>query len=82
MMYSLSIRRSDLLVVRTRDRVLRSDKCIQFTEDMSACEIYSKSPYIRGNYLWKQLDSIVQHAKTKTEFARMLTDEIIENLKL
>ena len=45
-------------------------------------DIYVKSPYIRGNTLWKQLPSNIQQAKTKSEFKSMLTDDVLENVKI
>ena len=45
------------------------------------CEIYRKSPFIRGNKLWKQLTSERHHAKTKIEFDRLLTEDLILHLE-
>ena len=60
---------------------LRSNNRICFKESRINYEIYGKSPYVRGNNLWKQLDYEIQHAKTKAEFNRLLTDDIIQHLK-
>ena len=60
---------------------LRSDNSIRFEEERINYEIYGKSQYIRGNGLWKQLAYEIQHATTKVEFDRLLTDDIIQNLK-
>ena len=59
---------------------LRSDNSIRFEEECINYEIYGKSPYIRGNGLWKQLAYEIQQAKTKVEFD-IITDDIIQNLK-
>ena len=45
-------------------------------------DIYVKRPYIRGNTLWKQLPSNIQQAKTKSEFKSMLTDDVLESVKI
>ena len=65
-----------------RERVWRKDKCIHFEERRVSSEIYGKSPFFRGNILWKQLDSTIQQAKYKVEFDRMLTNDIIHHLKM
>ena len=82
MMYTLVSRRQDLLKTRNLERTLRSDRTILFDVDMVASELYGKSPYIRGNHLWKQLHSDIHHAKNKQEFNAMLTEDIIANLKV
>ena len=61
--------------------VLRSNRNVIFEEDRIHCEIYNKSPFIRGNKLWKQLSCEIQRANTKLEFSRMLTDDIIQHLE-
>ena len=43
MMYTLTTRRSDILVVRDRERVLLSDKYIHLEERRVSSEIYGKS---------------------------------------
>ena len=82
MMYTLVTQRQDLLKVRNLERNLRSDRTIQFEVDIVSSELYWKSPYIRGNLLWKQLHSNIQHAKNKNEFNVMLTEDIISHLKV
>ena len=81
-MYTLMSRRPDLLIVRERKRVLQSDKYIHFEEKRGYSEIYGKSPFIRGNILWKQLDSTIQHAKYMKEFDKLLTNDVIQVLKM
>ena len=61
--------------------ILRSNQCILFNEDRINSEIYRKSPLVRGNTLWKQLSSDIQRVKTKIEFSRLLTDDIISHLE-
>ena len=61
--------------------VLRSNRSIVFDEDRIHSEIFRKSPFIRGNKLWKQLSCEIQHVKTKQEFTRMLTNDIIQHLE-
>ena len=56
-----------------RDIILRSNNCVYFDREWVNCNIYGHSPYVRGNVLWKQLASDIQHAKNKTCFHRMLT---------
>ena len=81
MMYSLVAQRKDLIVVNNTERSLRSDRNIHFEEDLIKSEIYGKSPYIRGNHLWKQLDYNIQRANSKIEFHTLLTDDVIVSLK-
>ena len=76
MMFDLKTRKPELLTVPRGSMVLRSKHCILFEEHINS-EIYRKRPYVRGNKLWKQLFCDLQHAKTKKEFTRMLTDDII-----
>ena len=83
MMYTMVSRRHDLLEKRDRERTLRSDKSIPFGVDIVTSEIhvYGKSPYQRGNPLWRQLDSNTQYAKNKVELNILLTEDLLMNLK-
>ena len=81
MMYNLKTRRPELLAEHRGSMILRSNQCILFNEDRINSEIYRKSPLVRGNKLWKQLSSDIQRVKTKTEFSRLLTDDIISQLE-
>ena len=76
MMYDLQYRRPDLIAFSDKN------KNIVFMYDKLYSDIYVKSPYIRGNTLWKQLPSNIQQAKTKSEFKSMLTDDVLENVKI
>ena len=80
MMFNLKTNKPELLTVPRRSMVLRSNHCILFNEERMNSKIYRKSPYVRGNKLWKQLSCDIQHATTKIEFTRMLTDNIILRL--
>ena len=80
MMYNLRLRRPELLDTRDKGKELRSSKLINFKEDKLNYDVYVKSPYVRGCYLWKKLPSCTQYAKTKKEFDSMLTDEILGSL--
>ena len=80
MMFDLKTRRVELLAKPRGSMVLRSNCNIIFAEDRIHSEIYGKSPFIRGNKLWKQLSCELQHVKTKLEFTRLLTDDIIQHL--
>ena len=79
-MYGLKTRRPDLLDCKDKGIVLRSSTKIQFAYEKLNSDLYVKSPYIRGNHYWKQLSSDLQNIKTKTEFKRQLTDEVITEL--
>ena len=70
MMYDLQYRRPDLIAFSDMNKniVLRSGSKTVFMYDKLYSDIYVKSPYIRGNTLWKQLPSNIQQAKTKSEF--------------
>ena len=81
MMYNLKTRRPELLAEHRGSMILRSNQCILFNEDRINSEIYRKSPLVGGNKLWKQLSSDIQRVKTKTEFSRLLTDDIISQLE-
>ena len=61
--------------------VLRSNHSIFFNKERIHSEIYRKSPFVRENKLWEQLSCEIQHVKTKQEFTRMLTDDIIQQLE-
>ena len=80
MMYDLQYRRPDLIAFSDKNIVLRSSSETVFMYDKLHSDIYLKSPYIRGNTLWKQLPSNIQQAKTKSEFKSMLTDDVLENV--
>ena len=80
MMFDLKTRRVELLAEPRGSMVLRSNCNIIFAEDRIHSEIYGKSPFICGNKLWKQLPCELQHVKTKLEFTRLLTDDIIQRL--
>ena len=83
MMYDLQYRRRpDLIDFSDKNIVLRSSSKTVFMYDKLYSDIYVKSPYIRGNTLWKQLPSNIQQAKTKSEFKSMLTDDVLENVKI
>ena len=84
MMYDLQYRRPDLIAFSDKNKniVLRSSSKAVFMYDKLYSDIYVKSPYIRGNTLWKQLPSNTQQAKTKSEFKSMLTDDVLENVKI
>ena len=73
MMYDLTIRKPELIVESESSMFLRSSNTIHFEETRINYDIYGKSPYVRGNNLWKQLNYEIQHAKTKVEFERLLT---------
>ena len=82
MMYDLQYRRSDLIDNRDKKLILRSSGKITFMYDKLCSDIYVKSPYIRGNGFWKQLlPSNIQKVATKLEFKRLLTDEVLINIK-
>ena len=81
MMYDLQYRRPDLIAFSDKNIVLRSSSKTVFMYDNLHSDIYVKSPYIRGNTLWKQLPSNIQQAKTKSEFKSMLTDDDWKMLK-
>ena len=80
-MYNHKTRRPELLAEHRGSMILRSNQCILFNEDRINSEIYRKSPLVRGNTLWKQLSSDIQRVKTKIEFSRLLTDDIISHLE-
>ena len=61
MLYTMVTRRTHLLEIRNRERTLQSDKSIHFDVNIVASD--GKSPIVRRNRLWKQLDSDIQHAK-------------------
>ena len=82
MMYDLQYRQPDLIAFSDKNIVLRSSIKTVFMYDKLYSDIYVKSPYIRGNTLWKQLPSNIQQAKTKSEFKSMLTDDVLENVKI
>ena len=81
MMYGLKSRKPNLVEHKNRSMTLRSDKNIAFRQDKLNSEIFVKAPHVRDDFLWKQLPSEVQHAKTKKEFDNLLTDRMILNLK-
>ena len=60
---------------------LRSDQNVAFRQDELNIEIFVKAPHVRGDNLWKQLPSEVQHAQTKKEFDNLLPDRLILNLQ-
>ena len=64
--YDLQYRRPDLIAFSDKNIVLRSSSKTVFMYDKLYSDIYVKSPYIRGNTLWKQLPSNIQQAKTKS----------------
>ena len=72
MMYDLQYRRPDLIAFSDKNIVLRSSSKTVFMYDKLYSDIYFKSPYIRGNTLWKQLPSNIQQTKTKSEFKSKL----------
>ena len=77
-MYNLKTRRSDLLDHKDKGGiVLRSSAKIQFTYEKLNSDIYVKSPYIRGNHYWRQLSSDVQNLKSKIDFKKQLTTDMI-----
>ena len=80
MIFDLKTRRVELLAEPKGSMLLRSNRMINFDEDLVHSEIHGKSPFIRGNKLWNQLSCEIQHVKTKLEFTRMLTDNIIQRL--
>ena len=86
MMYDLQYRRPDLIAFSDKKKniVLRSSSSSKtvFMYDQPYSDIYVKSPYIRRNTPWKQLPSNIQQAKTKSEFKSMLTDDVLENVKI
>ena len=59
MMYDLQYRRPDLIAFSDKNKniVLRSSSKTVFMYNKLYSDIYVKSPYIRGNTLWKQLPS-------------------------
>ena len=77
MMFYLKTRRPDLIVVRNRDRELRSNKRIHFYEGRINVDIYGENPFVTGNVLSYD----IQYAKDKLELNRLLTDDIIRHLK-
>ena len=80
MMYNLVERNPALLDTRDKGLVLRSSNSINFIEQKLDSESYIKSPFVRGCNIWKQLSPVVQKANTKTEFNRMLTDDLLNKL--
>ena len=80
MMYNLVERNPALLDTRDKGIILRSSNSVNFIEQKLNSEIYIKSPFVRGCNLWKQLSPVVQKANTKTEFNRMLTDDLLNKL--
>ena len=81
MMYDLQYRRPDLIVRSDKNLVLRSRSKITYMYDKLHSGIYVKSPYIRGNRLWKQLPPDIQQVTTKLELKRILTNEVLMNVK-
>ena len=75
MMFDLKTRKPECICE------IKKKGSLHFKEDRMYCEIYRKSPYTRGNNLWKQLSSDIQHVKDKSEFHRFLTDAGFLNLK-
>ena len=81
MMFDLKTLKTELLAEPRGSMVLRSNHSIFFNEERIHSEIYRKSPFVRGNKLWKQLSCEIQHVKTKPEFTRILTYDIIQQLE-
>ena len=81
MMYDLQYRRPDLIVRSDKNVVLRSSSKIIYMYDKLHSDIYVKSPYFRGNRLWKQLPPEIQQVTTEMEFKHMLTNEVLMNVK-
>ena len=81
MMFDLKTRRPDLILGPKQNSMnLRSNRTIIFYEELVNYELYGKSHYIRGVRLWKKLTCELQHAGNKTEFSRLLTNDIIQHL--
>ena len=79
-MYSLKNRIPELLDTRDKGIELRSTLHVRFKEHKLNSELYIKSPYVRGCNLWKKLPVCVQKAKTKKEFDKLLTCDLIDTL--
>ena len=62
MMYDMIVRKPELIAESKSTMSLRSDNSIRFEEERINYERYGKSPYMRGNALWKQLAYEIQHA--------------------
>ena len=70
----------DCLDTRDKRITLKSSINVNFKERKSNSEIYDKSPYVGGCTLWKRLPALIQNAKTKNEFDKLLTDDVINTL--
>ena len=82
MMYKLKDTNPDMLDTRYKGCELRSSTKINFKEIKLNSDIYVKSPYVRGCYLWKQLPLNVQTAKSLKEFDRILSDDLLKSIIL
>ena len=80
MMFTLIQRCPDMLDLRDKGMNLRSNENVNFKEDKLNYDVYIKSPYVRGCFLWKQLSSEIQKANTKKELDHLSTDELLEKL--
>ena len=82
MMHNQKIRSPELSDVRNKGITLRSSSNVKFKEYKSNNEIYTKSLYVRGCYLWNQLPSHIQNSNTRIEFTYFLTDDLMKTLKM
>ena len=83
MIYDLQYRRPDLIACSDDNNlVLRSNSKTIFKYEKLCSDIYVRSPYIRGNILWKQLPPNIQQVSTKLEFKRMLNDDVLKKINI